>query len=254
MGLITMFRRLQWRLRGFLHFSTATARVVAVSLCVHLVLLLADRVDYIYGHSTYGYVLLNCFALKWPLLVQGFVWQPVTYMFLHASWLHLILNMWACIVFGSALEREHGSRFFLKLYFLGGIFAAFGWLAYTALLPFLSFMAPLTGWLPSAAADFLHAGEGLAGNLQTSICIGASGGVFALLGAYFALYPKRELYVLLFFVIPLRVKARTLLWILLVMTFADWIFIQSPIAHAAHLCGGALGYYFGWRIARHARS
>ncbi len=243
-----MIRRLQWRLRGFLHFSAATTRVVAVCVLVHLVLLVADRVDYIHGHSTYAYVLQSCFSLNWPLLSRGFFWQPISHMFIHAGWLHLFLNMWACALFGSAIEREHGARAFLKLFFFGGGFAALGWVAYTALLPRLAFLAPLCGWLPPAAAEFLHAGVGFSGSLATSVCIGASGGVFALLGCYFALYPRRLLYVLLFFVIPLKVQTRTLMWILLAVTLIDWLFIQSPIAHASHLGGGVFGYLLGRRL------
>lgn len=247
--MITMLRRWQWRLRGVLHFSTATLWIVAVNLLIHLLFIIAGRVEFIYGHS-YALALSYCFSLHWPLLIKGFFWQPVSYLFLHAGWLHLLLNMWACFVFGSALERDFGKRFFLRVYFLGGICAAAGWLAYTALLPSLSFMVPLTSWIPKGIASFLHAGAGMAGSLDSSMCIGASGAVFALLGAYFAIYPQRELYVLLFMVIPLRVKAQTLLWILLAFTFIDWIFIQSPIANSSHLFGGILGYCLGLRKKR----
>jgi len=244
-----MLRRLHWRLRGFYHFSTATTWVVAVALCVHILIIIARRVEFIYGHS-YALALSNCFSLQWPLLVRGFVWQPITYLFLHAGWLHLFLNMWACLVFGSVLEREYGKKFFLWVFFLGGICGAAGWLAYTALLPYLSFMTSLTAWLPEQAASLLHSGAGLNGSLDVSACIGASGAVFALLGAYFAIYPRRELYVLLFLVIPLRLKARTLLWIILALTLFDWFFIQSPIANACHLSGGILGYCLGRRADR----
>ena len=244
-----MLRRWQWRLRGILHFSSATTWVVAVSVCIHLLFIVAGRVEFIYGHS-YALALSNCFSLYWPLLIQGFVWQPISYMFLHAGWWHLILNMWACFIFGAALERDYSKRFFLKVFFLGGICGGAGWLAYMALLPHLFFMASLTGWIPENIASFLHAGAGLHGSLDSSVCIGASGGVFALLGAYFAIYPQRELYVLLFMVIPMRLKARTLLWIILAFTFFDWFFIQSPIANSSHFFGGALGYYLGWRASR----
>jgi len=242
-----MIRRWLWRLRGFFAFSTVTAWVVAVSVFAHLILLCADRVDFIHNHSTYGYVLQSCFALNWPTLIQGFFWQPFTYMFIHAGWLHLFLNMWALIVFGGEIERNHGSNFVLKVFFVGGICAAFGWLAYTALLPFLPTMSHLITWLPDHIAEMVSAGTGFNGSLDTSICMGASGGVFALLAAYCALYPERQLYVLLFFVLPLKVKSRTLLWILLALTFVDWIFVQSPIAHVSHLTGGIIGYLWGCR-------
>jgi len=236
-------------LRGLFYFSSATMKIVAVCVCVHLILIATGRVAIGYTDVTYKSVLLNCFSLNWPLLGKGFLWQIATYNFLHGSWLHLILNMWACVVFGSVLERDHGSRFFLKVFLAGGVAGGLGWLAYTALLPSLSFLMPLTGWLPDSLFAFLQAGDGLKGSLAGSSCIGASAGVFALLGCFFAIYPQREIYLLLFFVLPLKLKSITLLWLLLVITIAEMIFIQSPIAGAAHLCGGAFGYLFGLRSA-----
>jgi len=211
---------------------------------------IAALVNFGYTGVPYAYILKNCFALNWPLLSHGFVWQLITYMFLHDSWMHIFLNMWGCLIIGSALEHEHGSRFFLKVYFFGGLLAGIGWLAYTSILPQLSFLIPLTGWIPESVATWLHAGAGLHGSLASSMCLGASGGVFALLGCFLAMYPAREIYVLLFFVIPVRLKSSTLLWVILAITFVDAIFIQSPIAHAAHLAGGAFGYLYGLRAAR----
>lgn len=245
-----MLRGWRWRLRGILRFSTATTWVVAVSVFIHILFRITARVEFIYGHS-YALALTKCFALNWPLLIEGFVWQPLTYLFLHAGWWHLFLNMWACYIFGSVLERDYGKQLFLKVFFLGGLCGGAGWLVYTALLPHLSFMEILTNWIPPGLAALLHAGAGLEGTLENSVCIGASGGVLALLCAYIAIYPRRELYVLLFLVIPLRLKSQTLLWVILAFTLFDWFFVQSPIANASHFFGGALGYYLGWRKSRY---
>ncbi|MDA3925067.1 MAG: rhomboid family intramembrane serine protease [Kiritimatiellae bacterium] len=231
-------------------FSAATIRVIAVCLCVYLVMLTASQVHFGYTGVSYGYILKNCFALNWPLLSHGFLWQLISYMFLHDSWMHLLCNMWGCFIIGSVLEHEHGTRFFLKVYFIGGILSGIGWLAYTAIMPQLSFLIPLTGWIPKDLGVWLHAGAGLRGSIQSSMCLGASGGVCALIGCFFAMYPTRELYVLLFFVLPLRLKSHTLLWVLLALTFFDMIFIQSPVAHAAHLSGGLFGYIYGLRRVR----
>ena len=42
-----------------------------------------------------------------------FVWQPVTYMFMHAGPLHILFNMLALWMFGAELERMWGTRYFL---------------------------------------------------------------------------------------------------------------------------------------------
>src|SRR3954468_18873402 len=49
------------------------------------------------------------------------IWQLATYMFLHGGIEPILFNMLALWMFGAVLEREWGSRFFLKYYFLCGI-------------------------------------------------------------------------------------------------------------------------------------
>jgi membrane associated rhomboid family serine protease len=40
------------------------------------------------------------FALSVEGLRHGFVWQLLTYQFMHGGWLHLLLNCWAIYLFG----------------------------------------------------------------------------------------------------------------------------------------------------------
>jgi hypothetical protein len=49
------------------------------------------------------------------------VYQPVTYMFIHAGLFHVLFNMLALWMFGTELERVWGTRFFVKFYFVTGI-------------------------------------------------------------------------------------------------------------------------------------
>src|ERR1039458_9899492 len=60
-------------------------------------------------------------ALSKEGVEQGFVWQLVTYQFMHAGWLHWLLNSWAIYVFGRELESMLGGRRFLALVFSSGI-------------------------------------------------------------------------------------------------------------------------------------
>ena len=50
-----------------------------------------------------------------------FLWQPVTYMFLHAGFGHIIWNMLAFWMFGADLEKMWGTRRFLQFYFFCGV-------------------------------------------------------------------------------------------------------------------------------------
>jgi membrane associated rhomboid family serine protease len=144
------------------------------------------------------------------------VWELVTYQFLHSpdSLMHIIFNMLALFFIGPEVERGVGTNRFFILYLLSGVLGGLGW----SLL-----------------------------SLPTSTCIGASGSVFGVLGAFAALYPQRELYI--WGILP--VKA----W-LLVVIFGSYELVNvlngpgGTIANAAHLGGGIAGYIFATVIGR----
>lgn len=237
--MIVHIRRWLWRLRGFFFLTPAALTLAAICLFVFLVQQTAAKVEFvnIYGYSiSYAQALTRCFSLNWPLLSQGFLWQPATYMFLHSGWMHLLLNMLTVLLFGSGLEMEVGGRQFWRIFLTGGILGGIGWLAVTAALPHLP---ALHGWL---------GGAGAGRTLETATCIGASGGVFALIGAYATLFPQREV-CMIFLIFPVRMKARTLAWTLGLFSVAEAVLVQSQIAHSAHLAGGLAGYLYARRLA-----
>lgn len=68
------------------------------------------------------YALISNFALiPQQVLHQYKIWQLVTWLFLHADFMHMAFNMFALWMFGAALEREWGTKEFLKFYFITGI-------------------------------------------------------------------------------------------------------------------------------------
>ena len=141
-------------------------------------------------------------------------WELISYQFLHQNLMHLLANMLGLFFLGPEVERTVGTNRFFILYFLSGILGGLGW----------SILAP--GW---------------------HNCVGASGAVFGVLGAYAALYPNRELYI--WGVLP--VKA----W-LLVLIFGAYELTHvmdgpgGTVANAAHLGGGIAGYVYAIVIAR----
>ena len=52
------------------------------------------------------------------------VWQPITYMFMHAGPTHILFNMLGIWMFGVELERLWGTKFFVRYYAVTGIGAA----------------------------------------------------------------------------------------------------------------------------------
>jgi len=153
-----------------------------------------------------------------------FIWQFITYMFLHGNFFHILLNMYALWVFGTEVERMWGRREFYKYYFITGIGAG---VIHTILTP-----------------------------MSTIPTIGASGAVMGVLTAYAVMFPNREITLLLFFILPVRMRARTLALLFVGMSLLGGISGSADgIAHFAHLGGMLVGYIymkrglnFGWII------
>ena len=167
------------------------------------------------------------FALSKEGIEHGFAWQLVTYQFMHASLLHLLLNCWAIYIFGTELELLLGGRRYLALMFssgiVGGVFQV------------------LTAMLWPA----LFGGQ----------VVGASACAFGLVAAFAMMFPERELTMLIFFVIPVRLRAKTLLIGSAVLAVMGIVFSESVfggnVANAAHLGGMAMGWLFVKKIMKH---
>lgn len=154
------------------------------------------------------------FTLMFSLSPAGirhlFLWQLITYLFLHGGFWHILLNMLGLFFFGPETERAIGAGRFIALYLVSGILGGLGWIL-------------LTG----------HGG---------GVCLGASGAVFGVLGAFAALFPDRPVTLLVFFVLPVTMRARTLAIGLGLFSLLAMISQAGNIAYAAHLTGGLAGY------------
>ena len=158
----------------------------------------------------YDTSLFPLMALSREGLLQGGLWQLLTHAFLHGNLLHLLVNMLALWFTGPILEEMLGWARYLILY-IGG--AVVGGLVQT--------------FCDSSAINL----------------VGASGAVRALLVGFGTLQPRLEITALIFFVIPVRMKASTLAWLVIVGSFIFWLFgIERGIGHLAHLGGGIAGY------------
>jgi membrane associated rhomboid family serine protease len=156
--------------------------------------------------------------------LHGYVWQLLSYQFLHGSWPHLLLNCWALFVFGRGVEWAMGKARFVTLYFASGIIGGLFQIMASFLWPF--FFGGTT--------------------------VGASAGVMGVMAAFAMLFPDQQLIMLLFFVIPLKIRARSLIGLILVITGLGIGFHNSKIAlllggnvaHFAHLGGILTGLAF----------
>jgi len=96
------------------------------------------------------------------------IWHtPLTSMFLHGGWLHLIGNMWFMWIFGNNVEDSMGHGRFVVFYLLCGLIAA-------ALQVYSNPDSPIP-------------------------MIGASGAIGGVMGAYIVMYPRVRVHMILFF-------------------------------------------------------
>ena len=193
---------------GFLsHLPPVTAWMIKANVAVFLVsgfgqLLRSPLLDGLYG----------LLALSQMGVRHGFLWQPLTYMFLHGSFMHILFNMLTLYFLGPETERAMGSRHFLAMYLLSGILGGLGWL-----------------WLSA---------------YPSAICVGASGAIFGILAAFATLFPRRELTILVL-IFPVTAMAwKIVAGIALVQFLLVTGGSASNIAYAAHLAGAFAGFLY----------
>ena len=152
------------------------------------------------------------YALSLGGLQRGAWWQCLSFQFLHGGWIHLAMNLLLLHSLGPVMETTLGRWRFLLLYLVSGTLGGILHVAGAWMMPD-SFGGPV---------------------------VGASAGLCGLLAALGALHSEERLRVLLFFVIPLEIRAKFVLLGGIVISALGAVFVVGPIAHLAHL-GGFIG-------------
>lgn len=178
------------------------------------------------------------------------IWQPITYMFMHGGWTHIMFNMFALFSFGSVLETRWGAKRFIYFYLITGLGAlALQWavqafevyqIAGTPLAHSVISLSSLEQKLYNTA-QFTPGQASTIYNIYFGPMIGASGAIFGLLVAFGMLYPNAELYIMF---IPVPVKAKYIIpvYILVELSLGVASFQGDSVAHYAHLGGALLGF------------
>ena len=163
-----------------------------------------------------GRLLIDLFGLRpQTVLTALWIWQPVTYLFLHGDFFHILFNMLVLWMFGVQLERLWGSSFFLRYYFITGIGAGVATI--------------VAGLLPFAFSEPTY----------LAVTIGASGAIYGLLMAFAIHYPNTPILMFLLFPVP----AKYFVMIIGVIAFLS-VPRSGGVAHMAHLGGLAVGYVY----------
>jgi membrane associated rhomboid family serine protease len=166
------------------------------------------------------YAALSSFSIH-----RGYIWTFVTYAFLHVGWLHLLLNGLVLYFSSDIIERCASPRHILGVFIAASLGGGCFWLCSRW---------PTMGTL-----------------------IGASAGIMGLLAYACMAFPKCTLSVLLFFIIPFRMRLKTLF--LFFFLFESYCFLAYEVlgsgfvAHSAHLGGlisGALYFLIQEHVCR----
>jgi rhomboid family protein len=145
---------------------------------------------------------------------QSSWFTPISSMFLHGGWFHLIGNMWFLWVFGNNVEDSMGHVRFLAFYLICGVAAA----------------ATQTLVTPSSPVPM----------------VGASGAISGVMGAYVVLYPKVRVHMLVIlgiFITRIVVPAYLMLgyWFLLQLIGGGLAQGEGGVAFWAHAGGFVAG-------------
>jgi membrane associated rhomboid family serine protease len=166
-------------------------------------------------HVRFGGLQLNEILGLVPLYVKerGWVWQFVTYIFMHGNHLHLLLNMLILWYFGAEIEMRIGTKNFVTYFFICGVGA---------------------GLFNFGVNIFLNDVTRL-----SSPIIGASGAIYGILAAYGIFFGNR--YFLVFFLFPMKAKYFVLLIAGIELITGAQQTAADNVAHFAHLGGMLIG-------------
>lgn len=152
-------------------------------------------------------------------ILHGWIWQLVTYSFIHVGIFHILFNLLALWMFGAQLEMNWGYSLFMQFYF----FCVIGAAITTSIVAF----------------------TGLLGASPLVPTVGASGGIYGILVAFGILHGDSEI---MLFPIPFMIKARYFVIGLIALAMYGALSsahtLGQSTAYMAHLGGGLFGYLF----------
>ena len=184
-----------------------------------------------------GIDLANIGGLHFFMASNFHLYQLVTYLFLHASFMHILSNMFGLWMFGCVIENVWGPKKFLFYYITCGIGAGL----LQELAQFGSFYMSVVESVPDAGlATVLEYGSHYANALNAWTTIGASGAVYAVILAFGMTFPNERLFIIPF---PFPIKAKWfVIFYVAIEFFAALGSSGDGVAHTAHLGGMLFGF------------
>ena len=165
--------------------------------------------------------LLRSFGLSFESLKSGFIWTLFTYSFLHEGALHLLFNILGIHFISRNLEYSLTRESFIMLFLFSIFLGSISWLSF---------------------------------NINGGFLIGTSAFVMGSLTRFCLMRPDNPITFLLFFVLPISLKPKHLLFGVMGLEFYGFIFSElqniSNIAHSAHLGGMLAGFILSTSLGK----
>ena len=188
--------------------------MLKIVIIANAVLFLPMQLDSVRGF------LVQWFALTPGAVTSGLIWQLASYMWLHGGLGHIFFNMLLLWMFSGDLERQWGSRAWLRYYVICGI--------------------------GGGVAIFL---QGLFRNPSLPT-LGASGALYGMIMAYGIVFAERRVLFMMLFPMKARTFAMIFFFFALYYNFAA---VPDGVSHIGHLGGALTGLIYLkrlWRVDR----
>lgn len=165
------------------------------------------------------------------------LYQLFTYMFMHAGFMHIFLNMLMLWMFGCVVENVWGPRKFLFYYIACGVGA--GVLQMVAQFGEFYFLA--ADQIPGfGIGNVMEVARNSQPVLNMWTTVGASGAIYGVLLAFGMLFPEQRMFI---FPLPVPIKAKWMVCISVAIELLSALGTSgSNVAHFAHLGGMLFGY------------
>ena len=201
---------------AFRHSDNSLYKLIAINILVFFGLLIIRVLLTISGlgdiyREALSFFMMPAFLPK--LAIQP--WSVFTYMFMHEGVFHILFNMLFLYWFGMLIHQYLGSRKLANLYILGGLFGALFYVVIYNLAPYFS------------------------QSVESSMMLGASAGVFAIVVGAATLTPNTTFFLLI--IGPVKIVYIAAFYVIL--SFANSIGANAG-GEIAHLGGALLGYLY----------
>jgi len=207
-------------IKGSFRHGTSLTRLVYVNAIVFLAIKLIEVIGVLSAKTDLTASVVSFLAVPASIsALAGKPWTPVTYMFTHQGFIHIIFNMMWLWWFGKIFLSYLDQRKLVSLYLMGGLAGALLYIAVFNIFP------------------------AFAGTVHVSIALGASASVMALVVATAVYLPDLELHLLLFG----RVKLKYLALVTFLIT-SVFDFSVNTGGKIAHVGGALMGLAYGYGL------